>query len=99
MWMASDLRTQKEFGEKAGISASALSNYVSKRTRRPYIEDAVRLASEYQVTLDFIYLGETSGLTVQVLDKLRDALAAPDVYKFSRQEHDEKPVSKKRERA
>lgn len=53
--------TQTEFSKRAGIAANAWNNYERAR-KRISIDAALRLVHVYHLTLDYIYLGDSSNL-------------------------------------
>lgn len=70
-WKASGVKTQKAFFQRAGIAPNTGNQYVMGR-ERPSIENAIRLRETYNLTLDYIYCGDPSGLRYE----MRDAIAA-----------------------
>ncbi len=58
-----------EFSRAAGISIAAYSNWENAR-QRPGLTQAIRLASVHGLTLDWIYLGDASGLPLRLTAKL-----------------------------
>lgn len=71
---ALDLK-QVEFANLVGISQPALNNYL-KALRRPDIDVAIAIQGRTGATLDWIYLGDRSGLPVRLAIVLPD-LSAP----------------------
>lgn len=69
--MATTERNQSGFAELVGITQPAMSNYL-KGYRRPQLDEAIRIASRTGVTLDWIYLGDRSGLSQRLLEILPD---------------------------
>jgi len=69
-WKASGL-TQKEFFRRAGIASNTGNQYV-QGVERPLLDNAIRLCEVYNLTLDYIYRGDPSGLRYE----MRDAIAA-----------------------
>lgn len=61
---------QTAFCKKAGITQNAYSQYEAG-TRRPIIENAIKLVETYNLTLDWVYRGEPSGLNYSLNDALR----------------------------
>lgn len=57
---------QTAFGQLTGISQPALANY-EKGYRRPEIDKAIQIVNRTGVTLDWIYLGDRSGLPHRLL--------------------------------
>lgn len=64
--------TQSEFADKAGIARNTYNQW-EKGKGRPQLDGAISLCSTYNLTLDWIYFGETSGLPYQVASKLVNA--------------------------
>jgi transcriptional regulator with XRE-family HTH domain len=62
---------QNAFCERAGIHPTAYNQY-ERGKKRPSIEAAIGLCEEYGMTLDWIFLGDPSGLRYE----LRDAVKA-----------------------
>lgn len=60
---------QNDFAEGAGIRRGTYTQW-ELGTRRPNLDDAIRLVRAYQLTLDWIYLGIPSGLPPQLFSKL-----------------------------
>lgn len=69
-------RNQSGFAALVELSQPALNNYL-KGIRRPEIDVAIRIASKTGVTLDWIYLGDRSGLPARMLDLLPDLSDQP----------------------
>lgn len=55
------IKTQGEFARRADIARNTYNQW-EQATRRPDIENAIRLAETYGVTLDWIFLGSPRGL-------------------------------------
>jgi transcriptional regulator with XRE-family HTH domain len=64
-------RNQAAFANLIGISQSALNNYL-KGIRRPEIDVAINIQTKTGVTLDWLYLGDRSGLPSKMLEILPD---------------------------
>lgn len=62
---------QTGFAQLVGISQPALNNYL-KGNRRPEIDVAIAIQMKTGVTLDWIYLGDRSGLPARLLEILPD---------------------------
>ena len=58
-----------EFSRAAGISIAAYSNWENGR-QRPGLTQAIRLTTVHGLTLDWIYLGDASGLPLRLTAKL-----------------------------
>lgn len=69
-------RNQAAFAALIGISQPALNNYL-KAIRRPEIDVAINIASKTGVTLDWLYLGDRSGLPARLLAILPDLSQPP----------------------
>ena len=67
---------QVEFANLVGVSQPAMNNYL-KALRRPEVDVAISIASKTGVTLDWLYLGDRSGLPARMLADLPDLSAAP----------------------
>lgn len=66
---------QNEFATRAGIAPNAWNNYVHCRSRIS-VDAAIKIVVTYNVTLDFIFLGDTSNLPYKIasgLDAIRRA--------------------------
>lgn len=64
-------QTQVGFAQLVGISQPALNNYL-KGIRRPDIDVAIQIQMRTGVTLDWLYLGDRSGLPSRLLALLPD---------------------------
>jgi transcriptional regulator with XRE-family HTH domain len=62
--------TQREFAKRAGISVTAYNQYETGTTK-PRVENAIRLREEYNLTLDWIYCGDPSGLPDQLAQGIK----------------------------
>ncbi len=62
---------QTSFALLVGISQPALNNYL-KGIRRPDIDVAIQMQLRTGVTLDWLYLGDRSGLPSRLLELLPD---------------------------
>lgn len=62
---------QSAFAALVGITQPALNNYL-KAYRRPDIDVAISIQMKTGVTLDWIYLGDRSGLPARLLAILPD---------------------------
>jgi transcriptional regulator with XRE-family HTH domain len=65
---------QTTFAARVGISQPALNNYL-KGLRRPDIDVAISIQTKTGVTLDWLYLGNRSGLPARLLEILPDLSA------------------------
>lgn len=57
---------QTGFAQMTGIKQNALANYEAG-TRRPDLDQAYKLVAKTGVTLDWVYLGDRSGLPQRLL--------------------------------
>jgi transcriptional regulator with XRE-family HTH domain len=67
--------SQREFCGRAGISPNTYNQW-EKGVKRPDVDGALALRDAYQITLDWIYSGDPSGLrydTAAAIDALRTA--------------------------
>lgn len=62
---------QSAFAAMAGVSPSAMNNYL-KGIRRPEIDVAIRIQVKTGASLDWLYLGDRSGLPARLMQKLPD---------------------------
>lgn len=60
-----------------GVTQPALSNYL-KGLRRPEIDVGIAIQAKTGATLDWLYLGDRSGLPSRLLEKLPDLSARPE---------------------
>lgn len=70
---------QVGFAQLIGISQPALNNYL-KGLRRPDLDVAIAIQTRTGATLDWIYLGDRSGLPLRLAAELPD-LSAPAAEK------------------
>lgn len=61
--------TAAEFARHTGLSTQSLSNY-EMGFRRPNLDQALKIVRKTGATLDFIYLGDESGLPQRIAGKL-----------------------------
>ena len=61
--------SQSEFADKAGIARNTYNQW-EKAKGRPQLDGAMALCHTYNITLDWIYFGQMSGLPYQVAQKL-----------------------------
>lgn len=61
----------KTFGEAAGLSQPRYYVY-EDGTRLLTLNAAIKLCNVYNLTLDYLYMGDPSGLRANIVDKLRD---------------------------
>lgn len=62
--------TQAEFARKSKVAASAYNQY-EKGKMRPAVDQAIKIRDTYKLTLDWIYLGDNSGLTAALSDAIK----------------------------
>jgi transcriptional regulator with XRE-family HTH domain len=67
---------QTSFAAMVGISQPALNNYL-KGIRRPDIDVAIQIQMRTGATLDWLYLGDRSGLPSRLLELLPDLSDSP----------------------
>lgn len=65
---------QGEFSARAGIGQATYNQYESAK-RRPSLEEAQKLVDEYNITLDWIYNGNPSGLPHHIASMLKSKVA------------------------
>lgn len=76
--------TQASFARSIGITPQALNNY-ERGVGRPEFTVALKIVLRCGVTLDYLYRGETGGLTQVTLNQIAQAgLTAPDTLPASR---------------
>jgi transcriptional regulator with XRE-family HTH domain len=68
-------RAQNDFAAGAGIAVNTYNQY-ERGHFQPRIENAIKLCRAYRLTLDWIYLGDASGLPFDLVNKIR-ALSEP----------------------
>ena len=61
---------------RLGVEANTLSQWESG-DRRPNLDDMIRYCAEFRVTLDWIYLGDPSGLPLALAQKLIPRISLP----------------------
>jgi len=66
--------TQTDFSDAAGISQHAYNQY-ERGHRRPNLDAAIALRDHYQLTLDWIYCGDPSGLPYKLADLIKQLRA------------------------
>jgi transcriptional regulator with XRE-family HTH domain len=64
-------KRQAAFAQLIDVSQPGLNNYL-KGLRRPDLDVAMRIQSKTGATLDWIYLGDRSGLPARLLEKIPD---------------------------
>ena len=71
--------TQTDFGKGAGSKKSTYNQY-EKGKERPSLDEAIKLCDKYGLTLDWIYLGDTRGLSPDLcaaIEAMQRARLAP----------------------
>lgn len=66
--------SQSAFSDYCGIGPTTWNNY-ERLGVRPDLDAARKLVAKFGVTLDWVYEGDTSGLTLALVEKLRPHLA------------------------
>lgn len=66
---------QHTFCERAGIAANTYNQYEMGR-KRPSVDNAIALTRTYRLTLDWIYLGDHSGLRYETADAIKALVQA-----------------------
>lgn len=61
---------QNDFCERARIAANTYNQY-ERGKKRPTIENAIALCEAYDLTLDWIYRGDPSGLRYNTADAIK----------------------------
>ena len=61
---------QAEFARRAGLSRNAYNAYERAR-ERPSLDNAIRLVDAHQLTLDWVYSGDNSGLRSSLADAIK----------------------------
>jgi transcriptional regulator with XRE-family HTH domain len=62
--------SQADFARQASVSPSAYNQY-EKGKMRPAIDQAVKIRDAHKLTLDWIYLGDNSGLRASLADAIK----------------------------
>lgn len=68
---ALEFKRQTAFAQLIEVSQPALNNYL-QGLRRPEIDVAIKIQAKTGATLDWIYLGDRSGLPARLLEKIPD---------------------------
>lgn len=74
---------QTRFAQLVGLSQPALSNYMAG-TRRPDLDAAIGIQLKTGATLDWLYLGDRSGLPARLLERLPDLSSLPQTAEPAR---------------
>lgn len=61
---------QNEFCSRAGIATNTYNNY-EQGIRTPSLENAISLCKTYDLTLDWLFLGDPSGLRYDTADAIK----------------------------
>lgn len=61
--------SQAAFAERAGIARNTYNQW-EKGISRPRLDEAMMLCDRYQLSLDWIYLGRRSGLSLQIAERI-----------------------------
>lgn len=69
----------KAIGQRLALTRHVLGLQQSGK-KRPTIDNAIRLAEAYHLTLDWIYLGDPSGLRYETANAISAARAARSNY-------------------
>lgn len=67
---ALEIKTQREFAQRAGIEPNAYNQWKQGRGR-PDLDQAIRLADTYDISLDWIYFGDQRRLAFEIIDAVR----------------------------
>ena len=62
--------SQSEFADMAGIARNTYNQY-EKAVQRISLDMAMKLRDTYDLTLDYIYYGDASGVKFQLAQKLK----------------------------
>lgn len=62
--------SQAQFARKAEVSSSAYNQYERGRMR-PAIDQAIKIRDAHKLTLDWIFLGDNSGLKASLADAIK----------------------------
>lgn len=61
--------SQAAYAERASISRNTYNQW-EKAVSRPRLDEAIMLCDRYQLSLDWIYLGRRSGLSLQIAERI-----------------------------
>ena len=64
--------TQQQFADRIGVTQGAISGWLTGY-RHLGLQSALVICDEFNVTLDYLYRGESGGLTVSTLNMLEAA--------------------------
>lgn len=62
--------SQSEFAQRADLAKNSYNQYETG-TNRPQLEAAIKLVDAYRLTLDWIYLGDPSGLRFDLAEAIK----------------------------
>ena len=62
---------QTDFARRAKIAQNTYNQYEQAK-RRPSLDNAIKLCRAYNLTLDWIYLDDPSGLSARLWGQIRD---------------------------
>jgi transcriptional regulator with XRE-family HTH domain len=62
--------TQNEMAARCGVGRTTYNQYETG-VRRLTLDAAMNICREFSITLDWLYMGDPSGLPVRVFEKLR----------------------------
>lgn len=63
--------SQTDFADKAGLAQNTYNQYETG-AKRPSLDFAIKLCRAYGITLDWIYMGDPSGLPYKLADAIRE---------------------------
>jgi len=66
---------QRQFAQRASIAANTYNQW-ERGTGRPRLDEAILLVDMYDLTLDWIYLGDQRRLAYELVEALKRAEAA-----------------------
>lgn len=64
--------SQSEFADRAGIARNTYNQW-EKAKGRPQLDGAIALCQTYNLTLDWVYFGDKSGLSYALAQQLTSA--------------------------
>ena len=77
---AHDIKSQAEFARRVGENTTKINNYF-RGLSRPELSTGITIREHFRVTLDWLYLGEESGLPANVylhLEKAANEQVTPE---------------------
>lgn len=63
---------QRQFAQRAKVAPNTYNQW-ERGSSRPRLDEAIRLVDEYDITLDWIYLGDQRRLAYELIDALRQS--------------------------